>query len=67
MGEVATLKTDQLELGAFASLAFGIVGDAMGTPIRELEPETSGKVRPDRDLQGDGTDERSCATCSPMR
>ena len=29
MGEIAPLKTDRLELGAFASLAFGIVGDAM--------------------------------------
>ena len=52
MGETAALRNDQLETGAFASLAFGVVGDAMGTPTEELEPEqierSSAGSRPSR-------------------
>ena len=44
MGEIAPLRTDRLELGAFASLAFGVVGDAMGTPTENLETDLDRKV-----------------------
>ncbi len=58
MDGTTTLKTDQLELGAFASLAFGVVGDAMGTPTENLEPaqieEKFGWVET---FEGDGTDD----------
>ncbi len=50
-------KTDQLELGAFASLAFGVVGDAMGTPTENLEPaEIDARFGWVETFEGDGTD-----------
>jgi ADP-ribosylglycohydrolase len=52
------LKTEQLELGAFASLAFGVVGDAMGTPTENLEPaEIEAKFGWVETFEGDGTDD----------
>jgi ADP-ribosylglycohydrolase len=52
------LKTDQLELGAFASLAFGVVGDAMGTPTENLEPaEIDARFGWVETFEGDGTDD----------
>jgi ADP-ribosylglycohydrolase len=52
------LKTDQLELGAFASLAFGVVGDAMGTPTENLEPaQIEAKFGWVETFEGDGTDD----------
>ena len=52
------LKTDQLELGAYASLAFGVVGDAMGTPTENLEPEQiDAKFGWVETFEGDGTDD----------
>lgn len=51
-------KTDQLELGAFASLAFGVVGDAMGTPTENLEPaEIDARFGWVETFEGDGTDD----------
>jgi ADP-ribosylglycohydrolase len=58
MGEIALLRNDQLEIGAFASLAFGIVGDAMGTPTENLEPEAiHAKFGWVETFEGDGTDD----------
>ena len=52
------LKSEQLELGAFASLAFGVVGDAMGTPTENLEPEQiQEKFGWVETFEGDGTDD----------
>ena len=48
------LKTDQLELGAFASLAFGVVG----TPTENLEPaEIDARFGWVETFEGDGTDD----------
>ena len=56
MDGMTTLKNDQLETGAFASLAFGIVGDAMGTPTENLEPEQiQAKFGWVETFEGDGT------------
>ncbi len=58
MGGTSGPKTDQLELGAFASLAFGVVGDAMGTPTENLEPEQiEAKFGWVETFEGDGTDD----------
>src|SRR5216683_5928447 len=58
MDGTTTLKTDQLELGAFASLAFGVVGDAMGTPTENLEPDQiEAKFGWVETFEGDGTDD----------
>ena len=58
MGGTTTLETDQLELGAFASLAFGVVGDAMGTPTENLEPEQiEARFGWVETFEGDGTDD----------
>src|SRR5260370_3764206 len=53
-----TNAADRLESHAFASLAYGVIGDAMGTPTENLEPaeieERFGWVE---SFEGDGTDD----------
>jgi ADP-ribosylglycohydrolase len=58
MDGATALRTDRLELGAFASLAFGVVGDAMGTPTENLEPDQiEARVGWVETFEGDGTDD----------
>src|SRR5260370_1556073 len=58
LGGATMLKTDQLELGAFASLAFGVVGDAMGTPTENLEPaQIEARFGWVETFEGDGHDD----------
>lgn len=53
-----TNTADRLESHAFACLAYGVIGDAMGTPTENLEPaqieERFGWVE---SFEGDGTDD----------
>jgi len=58
MDGTTVLTTERLELAAFASLAFGIVGDAMGTPTENLEPEQiAAKFGWVETFEGDGTND----------
>src|SRR3981081_2886157 len=53
-----TNSSNRLESHAFASLAYGVIGDAMGTPTENREPaqieERFGWVK---SFEGDGTDD----------
>lgn len=55
---MSTNAADRLETHAFACLAYGVIGDAMGTPTENLEPaqieEKFGWVET---FEGDGTDD----------
>src|SRR5882724_2884507 len=49
---------DRLESRAFGCLIFGVIGDAMGTPTENLEPEQiEAKFGWVESFEGDGTDD----------
>jgi ADP-ribosylglycohydrolase len=53
-----TSVADRLENHAFACLAYGVIGDAMGTPTENLEPaEIEARFGWVESFEGDGTDD----------
>src|SRR3979411_1921127 len=53
-----TNAADRLESHAFACLAYGVIGDAMGTPTENLEPEQiEERFSWVESFEGDGTDD----------
>src|SRR5260370_18814869 len=53
-----TNAADRLESHAFASLAYGVIGDAMGTPTENIEPAELGeRFCWVESFEGDGTDD----------